>query len=127
MLVNAVISSNGELDDDNYSNGYYDENNLAIGAPEFLLFTSCWTVLFVLYLFCTSATAYTRADKPIGKFFNQKVAFAVDSLSAVFWFAGFIALALFYHVLGPCEYEEGACTTVVTSIVVSVCAWYDYC
>ena len=106
--------------------GYYESNALpTLGAPKFLLFASCWTLLFVLYLFFTSNTAFTRADRPIGRFFSQKITFAVDFLSVVFWFAGFIALANFYSVLGSCEEEGGAaCGTIMTSILVGVCVWY---
>lgn len=108
-----------------YGNAYDIERSPTLGAPGFLLFASCWTLLFVLYLFITSKKAFTRTDRPIGRYFNQKIAFAVDFLSVIFWFAGFIALATFYQVLGSCENEGGAaCGTVITSIIVGVCVWY---
>ena len=92
------------------------------GAPIFVLFASCWTILFALYLFITSATAYTRTDRPIGRFFNQKIAFSVDCLSVVFWFAGFISLALFSS---DEDYEGNSSVyaTVTISTLISVCLW----
>lgn len=105
---------------------YYEYGGFAtIGAPKFVIFASCWTLLFTLYLFLTSSSGYTCTDRPIGRFFNWKIAFAVDSLSAVFWFAGFVTLAQFYQ-SGPCDTgAEGVCGTVITSVLVGVCMWYD--
>ena len=125
ILNDIAISDGGALIDD-----IYDDTDmfLSLAAPGFVIFTSCWTLLFVLYLLLTSATAYTRTDRPIGKFFNQKIALAVDSLSAIFWFAGFISLAQFYQDLDPCEnVGESACGTAITSVLVGVCAWYESC
>ena len=106
---------------------YYGESGsffATLGTPKFIIFASCWTLLFVLYLSLTSVTAYTRTDRPIGIFFNRKIAFAVDCLSAIFWFAGFIALALFYQ-FSPCGYQQASvCDTMITSVLVGVCIWY---
>lgn len=94
-----------------------------LGAPDFVIFASCWTLLFVLYIFLTSTSAYTRTDRPIGRFFNRKIVFAVDSLSAIFWFAGFIGLASFYQ-HSPCANEPaGVCDTMITSVLVGVGVW----
>ncbi|CAD6591488.1 MAG: hypothetical protein ASARMPRED_005411 [Alectoria sarmentosa] len=97
---------------DSIGDEYGDFSLPNLGPPEFVLFASCWTLLFVLYLSLTSATAYTRTERPIGRFFNQKLAFAVDSLSTVFWFAGFIALAIFYQTFSLCACIAFVATTV---------------
>ena len=126
---NTALSGDGG---GSYSYGDYEYGDVGFApldadAPQFVIFASCWTLLFILYLFLTSATAYTRTDRPIGRFFNRNIAFAVDFLSAIFWFAGFIALAIFCG-SGPCEDEAvGLCATVITSTLLGVCIWYDSC
>lgn len=111
----------------NYEEYYESESWPTLDIPAFVMFVSCWTLLFVLYLFITSDTAFTRTDRPVGRFFNQKIAFATDSLSAIFWFTAFIALAFLYQGLGPfCEDEgEAACGTVFTNVIVGECVWYE--
>ena len=106
-----------------FSNSSYYYGSSPAKAPEFALFASCWTTLFALYLFLTSATSYTRTDRPIGRFFNQRIVLAVDCLCVVFWFAGFISLAQFS---GSCG-DPGSCGTVITSIFIALCLWYDCC
>ena len=124
-LNNAVFSVDGDGSSD-YN--YYDESPPNLRAPIFVLFASCWTILFALYLFITSTTAYTPTDRPVGKFFNQTISFAADCLSVVFWFAGFISLAQFNQAIGSCSYVgNGVCGTVITSILMGVCLWYSHC
>lgn len=124
ILNNVAISDQGVIYDDSYS----AMGSATPAAPAFAIFASCWTLTFVLYVFFTSTTAYTRTDRPIGKFFNQKMAFAVDALSTVIWFAEFITLARFFQNLGYCNFiEESYCGTAITSVLVGVCAWYDCC
>ena len=131
MLNNAAVSLDlGSDGDVFYSfNNYYDYNSKSFHLEEtsgFALFASCWTVSFALYLFLTSATVYTRSDRPIGRFFNQNLVFALDCLSAVFWFASFISLAHFMQAAGPCRGHD-VCGTMTTSIVLAVFLWYDHC
>ena len=52
----------------------------------FLIFTACWTTLALIYL----VLAPTRFPKFAHKF----VVLAVELITALFWFAGFIALAV---------------------------------
>ena len=106
-----------------YGSGQYSKTN----TSAYVLFTSCWTFAFVLYMMLTSASAHTRTDKPIGRFFSKKIALAVDFLSAVFWFAAFVAFAQSIGV-AVCGDGPGAlCGLVVTDIVVGVGAWYEAC
>lgn len=124
-LNSYALGSHGYEDSDEF---YWNHREIVAfsGAPEFVIFASCWTLLFILYLSLTSATAYARTERSIGRFYNRKLAFAVDFLSAVFWFAGFIALALLYP-MGPCE-ETGprVCGPAITSILVGVCTWITF-
>ena len=109
---------------------YYDYNSESFHLEEtsgFALFASCWTVSFTLYLVLTSATVYTRSDRPIGRFFNQRFVFAVDCLSAVFWFASFISQAHFIQAAGSCRRGYDVCGTMTTSILIAVFLWYDHC
>ena len=128
MPNNAAINTylGGFNDDSDYydsspeSGGFYT----TMGSPEFVIFASCWTLVFVFYVSLTSTSAYTRTDRPMGRFFNRKIVFAVDSLSAIFWFTGFIGLALFYQ-NSPCGYEPaGVCDTMIISVLVGVGVWY---
>lgn len=124
MLPNAAINSYLNDGDRDYYYDYYDgSGNLPpIGAPAFILFTSCWTTLFVLYLCVTSNIAYTRTDRPVGRFFNEKISLAVDCLSAIFWFAGCLSLARSH----PTIYSgEGVYGAVITVIIIAAWLWYD--
>lgn len=130
MPNNAAIYTylGGFEDNSEYYDEYLDSGNFytTLGAPEFVIFASCWTLLFIMYISLTSTTAYTRTDRPLGRFFNRKIVFAVDCLSAIFWFAGFIALALFYQ-YSPCGYEPaGVCDTMIISVLVGVGVWYSH-
>ena len=119
LILNTLFSANAQ-------------RSVPTGLPnlatsEFVISVSCWTLSFLLYLFITSGAAFKRIDGSVGRFFNQKVAFAADFLSALFWFAAFIALAVFYQALSPdCEFgREAACGMVITSVFVGVCVWYE--
>ena len=131
MLNNAAVSLDQSSNADVFYsfsdyNGYNSGSIPLRGTSGFALFASCWTVSFALYLFLTSATVYTRSDRPIGRFFNQNVVFAVDCLSAVFWFASFISLAHFIQAAGPCRGND-VCATITTSTVFAVFLWYNHC
>ena len=119
--INAYLSGY-----ENETEDFYYDNADTLGTPKFLIFASCWTLFFVIYLYLTSSTAHKRNDRPIGRFFNRKIVYAVDFLSAIFWFAGFIGLALYYQA-SPCGYDEAAvCDTMIISILVGVCLWYCF-
>ena len=127
ILDNAAVGSN--LGANAYEELSYWEKSesVTLRASQFVLFASCWTLSFILYLSLTSATDYTRTDRSIGRFYNRKIAFAAEFLSTVFWFAALIALARFYP-MGPCG-SEGAdvCGPAITSILVAVFSWYIFC
>ena len=130
LTLNEIALSSGvsygyTFDDDSFEYGYSGSS----GTDAFVLFTSCWTFAFVLYLMLTSASAHTRTDKPIGKFFSKKIALTVDFLSAVFWFSGFIAFAVSTQGAGAsCGFGPNtSCGLIVTTVVVGICAWYEAC
>lgn len=121
--IAAINTNTGGYDSDVFSDSWNLFDTLS--AAEFVIFASCWTLFFVIYLSLTSSTDYTRSHRPIGRIFIRKIVFAVDFLSAIFWFAGFVALALRYR-SGPCGYDEASvCDTTITSILVGVCLWYS--
>ena len=115
MLNGTVVSG---LPYDYGSGGVPKANSAA-----FMLFTSCWTFAFVLYLILTSASAHTRTAKPIGRFFSKRIALAADFLSAVFWFAAFIAFAQSIDIVDCGDGPDASCGLVV----VGVCSWYEAC
>ena len=114
-----------EYYDDGYGYGYgqYSKTN----TTAFVLFTSCWTFAFVLYLMLTSVSAHTRTDKPIGRFFSKKIALAVDFLSAIFYFAASVAFAQSIAVDNCRDGPGTLCGLVVTNIVLGFFAWYEAC
>ena len=128
MLNEIVVNGSSygyEYYDDGYvyGSGQYSNTN----TFAFVLFTSCWTFAFVLYLMLTSASAHTRTDKPIGRFFSKKIALAIDFLSAVFWFAAFIAFAQSTGVDACRGGPDRICGLVVTNVLVGIFAWYEAC
>ena len=131
MLNNVAISLDQSSNGDVYYSfrdyyGYGSESSHLEETSGFALFASCWTVSFALYLILTSATVYTRNDRPIGRFFNQSFVLAVDCLSAVFWFASFISRAHFMQAAGPCRGHD-VCGTMTSSMIIAIFLWYDHC
>lgn len=127
--MNTAISwcVSGDIGYDSYYDNYESGSCPSLDVPEFVIFSCCWTLGFIIYLSLTSATAHTRNERSIGRFFNQKIAFAFDCLSAIFWFAGFMALAAFYQD-GPCGYSGGGvCGAMIANVLVGVCLLYDHC
>ena len=121
MPNNAALDwylSNGvENTSDGSSNSYE-----SLGPLAYVVFASCWTLLFHLYLFLTSDTTYTRSEKSVGRFFNKSFALAVNCLSTIFWFGGFISLARFSEYCNA--NEEAICGTLITSTLAGVGIWY---
>jgi hypothetical protein len=56
----------------------------------FLLFCSVWSILSLVYLIGSS-----MASMKSSRYANRYAVLAVDSVNMTFWFAGFIALAVF--------------------------------
>lgn len=63
------------------------------------------------------------APTVLQKFANKFVIAGLDALAMLFWFAGFIALAVFHHDIGYCYGR--VCHTMVAAIVFGAFEWYD--
>ena len=91
----------------------YDDS---ISEVNFLIFVSLWTGLLTIYLAVTQL-----------KFPHLAPAIAVlalDALTMLFWFAGFIALAVYHSNLGECRGR--VCDDLVAAIVFGAFNWYVF-
>ncbi|KAL9127812.1 MAG: hypothetical protein Q9217_003372, partial [Psora testacea] len=84
----------------------------------FLLFTSIWTLLALLYL--------ALAPRFMSKIANVFAIVAVDALTMLFWFAGFVALAVFHRDLEDaagflssdgCDALDNVCEVIEAAVV----------
>ncbi|KAI4180139.1 MAG: hypothetical protein L6R41_007428 [Letrouitia leprolyta] len=81
----------------------------------FMLFNSIWTLFPVLpYLALGPRFLPASAN-------NKIIHLALDAVTALFWFAGFIALAVWYNDLAFCYGKY--CKTVVASCVFGAFEW----
>ncbi|SPB43124.1 unnamed protein product [Aspergillus niger] len=85
-------------------------------SPNFMLFVACWTAFI--------ATPYL-ALAPV--FFPQLahriVIPAVEVITMIFWFAGFIALAVFLPPAEACHWSR--CSALQAATVFGALEWYD--
>lgn len=91
----------------------YDDS---ISEVNFLIFVSVWTGLVTIYLGVTQF-----------KFPHLAPAIAVlalDALTMLFWFSGFIALAVYHSNLGDCRGR--VCDDLVAAIVFGAFEWYVF-
>ncbi|KAI4203889.1 MAG: hypothetical protein LQ350_001511 [Teloschistes chrysophthalmus] len=94
---------------------YIVDHTFSPSQAIFLLFTSVWTIFPALtYLALAprfhSREGYSKSADPI-----------IDIITALFWFAGFIALAVWYHRLDFCYGR--ACKIIVTTCVLGALEW----
>lgn len=71
----------------NWWNGYWHQ-----GSPSefnFLIFASVWSILALVYLI---VVPWKFADRAVGHKFGI---LAAEAVTMIFWFAGFVALAVF--------------------------------
>lgn len=81
-----------------------------------MLFNSVWTIFPALAYLALGPHFLPAAAN------NKIIHLVVDALTALFWFAGFIALAAWY---GATDYCIGrVCSTVVATIVFGAFEWY---
>ena len=92
--------------------------------PPFLIFVGCWTLLVLPYLFFNPSLSQTHHNKPSGRFFNKWAVLALDTVTCLFWFAGFVALAVYRHSLIICLGHT--CSAMYGAIVVGVLAWIAF-
>jgi len=80
----------------------------------FLIFTSVWTLLAVAYLAITPGRFPTAAHK--------YGILAAEVLTMLFWFAGFIALAVLLTDIG-CGTRRGVCAAATAGDVFAAFEW----
>jgi len=90
-----------------------------------MIFTSVWTLLALLYL--------ALAPRFFSSVAHVMAIFALDALTMLFWFAGFIALAVFrsaLEVVANDIYTHGCsalfdvCPTLEAAVVFGAFEWY---
>ncbi|CAD6581550.1 MAG: hypothetical protein ASARMPRED_000644 [Alectoria sarmentosa] len=89
-------------------------------SPPYLVFVAIFTLLTLPYLFSNPVLA--GSNKPNGRFFNKWVILALDSLTCLLWFAGYVALAVFHQGLILC----GPCDVMVGGVIVGALAWATF-
>ena len=80
----------------------------------FLVFTSVWTLLATAYLALTPIYMPRAAHK--------FVILAIEAVTMIFWFAGFIALAVFLSGLNLCL--GNVCRSAEAATVFGAFEWY---
>ena len=90
-----------------------------------MIFTSVWTILVLIYL--------GLAPRFFTRFAHVHAIAALDALTMLFWFAGFIALAVLYHdivAVANFEYFSGCgvlgdyCSVSEAAVVFGALEWY---
>ena len=66
-----------------------------VSQVNFMVFVAAWTMLVLIYL--------SLAPRFFASVANVFAILALDALTMLFWFAGFIALAVFYHRLNDTD------------------------
>ncbi|MCJ1451427.1 hypothetical protein MMC28_001764 [Mycoblastus sanguinarius] len=123
QLILAIIS----LGLNSYITSWYIHHTKTHTSPSqapFLIFTSAFTLLTLPYLFLNPALSHTHEKKPNGPYFNKWAVLALDTLTMLFWFAGFIALADFHGGLIICAGH--VCTFMFAGVVVGALAWASF-
>lgn len=91
----------------------YDDS---ISEVNFLIFVSLWTGLITIYLAIAQFKFPSLAP--------AIAVLALDALTMLFWFAGFIALAVYHSNLGLCRGR--VCDDLVAAIVFGAFEWYVF-
>lgn len=98
-------------------------------SDNFMVFASVWTLLILIYL--------ALAPRFFSAFAHPAAMLGLDALTMLFWFAGFIALAVFYHqtndvyvgdvdddvVYHACGIIGGYCKEVEAAVVFGAFEW----
>ena len=102
-------------------NTIIDDDGLVYGggiaSPDqinFLIFTSVWTLLVTVYLALSPVYMPHLAHK--------YAILALDAVTMIFWFAGFIALAVFITELSLCF--GNVCHSAQAAVVFGAFTWY---
>lgn len=93
-------------------------------SDSFLVFTSVWTLLILVYL-ALAPRLFSALAHPIAMV-------GLDALTMLFWFAGFIALAVFHHqaedvyfggIIQACSIAGGLCGEIEAAVVFGALEW----
>jgi hypothetical protein len=82
----------------------------------FLLFSSIWTLLSLIYLVGTSAPQLR-----LSKLSNRHAILATEALTMTFWFGGFVALAVF---LSARVCFGNVCNVAKAGVAFAALQWY---
>lgn len=99
-----------------YDGGYYSHSNASPSQVNFLIFCAIWSILAVAFL--TLSPRYDTQARHIG---HKFAILAVDAVTAIFWFAGFIALAVFIGV--PDCGSDTVCGSLQASVAFGAFLW----
>lgn len=95
---------------------WYNTRSLYLDSPSrvnFLIFVSVWTLLALIYLALTPRFFPSLAHK--------FAILALDAVTMIFWFAGWVALAVFKDNLQLCW--GGICHVMTAAIVFGAFEW----
>ena len=115
--VNVCIVAN-EYNGTFYYNGgyYYSRGNASPSQVNFLIFCAVWSILAVAFLILSPR--YDTRARHVG---HKFAILAVDAVTAIFWFAGFIALAVFIGV--PDCGNNHVCGALQASVAFGAFLW----
>jgi len=107
-----------EYNGTSYYNGgyYYSHGNASPSQVNFLIFCAVWSILAVAFL--VLSPRYDTQARHIG---HKFAILAVDAVTAIFWFAGFVALAVFIGV--PNCGNNHVCGALQASVAFGAFLW----
>jgi hypothetical protein len=91
-------------------------DNESPSQVNFLVFCAIWSILAVVFL-----TVSPRFDTQARHIGHKFTILAVDAVTAIFWFAGFIALAVLINV--PDCGSDHACASAQASVAFGAFLW----
>ena len=115
--VSVCIVAN-QYNGTSYYNGgyYYSHGNASPSQVNFLIFCAVWSILAVAFLILSPR--YDTQARHVG---HKFAILAVDAVTAIFWFAGFIALAVFIGV--PNCGNNHVCGALQASVAFGAFLW----
>jgi len=99
-----------------YNGGYYARGNASPSQVNFMIFCAVWSILAVAFLILSPR--YDTQARHVG---HKFAILAVDAVTAIFWFAGFIALAVFIGV--PDCGNNHICGSLQASVAFGAFLW----
>lgn len=109
------------------SHWYFTHTHPSIcpNAPLFLIFVASFTILALPYLFFNPPLSITHANRESNpKFFNKWAVLALDSITCIFWFAGWLDMAVFRGHLILCGGH--VCAFMSWGAAIGAVAWLTF-